>query len=245
MSKNIVLLLTATIDPRGVSIARKNKEDRLNDYIKALQGWINNSQVKKIVFCENSNSDLTRLKNLCLDLPAEKSIEFLSFDGLIDPPERGIGFGEMLIIEYAFKNSKLLSTADFVIKVTGRLYVRNINKLIVAVEKSQYIDIWCDYRRYLTSTVSFIFCAKVSYFQKYIIPFKNKVDERYKKSNFEHALANAIHTSMAAAHHWRPLPFTPRITGISASRNRAYNSSLLFWIFREIYRKTREAVLER
>ena len=57
---NLSLILTATIDPKGMSYTvRANIEDRLNDYKKSFNFWINQDKVKKIIFIENSGYDIS------------------------------------------------------------------------------------------------------------------------------------------------------------------------------------------
>lgn len=229
-----VLLLTATINPGNNMIARADVSTRRNDYKHALSQWLKNPSIKKIVFCENSNSDLTDLKLLAKNYPFE--IEFLSFEAPQYPPERGIGYGEMLALEHAMNHSMLIQSSTFVIKSTGRLYIKNISQLVVSMRKNPQIQIWCDFRRNLTTTVSFLFACKTTYLSEYILTQKENVDERYKKSNFEHVLRNAVLKSMVDCYHWAPLPLSPRIDGVSGSRNKAYSSSWLSWCGKELLR---------
>ena len=54
------LILTATINPGDMpDLVRKNVETRLNDYKKSFEFWIKKSNIKKMIFIENSNYDLT------------------------------------------------------------------------------------------------------------------------------------------------------------------------------------------
>ena len=46
------------------------------------------------------------------------------------PYEPEKGFGEALIIEYGFKNSRLLNEAKDIVKVTGRLIIKNTIQLL-------------------------------------------------------------------------------------------------------------------
>ena len=54
------LILTATIDPGGMpDLVRKDVDTRLDDYKKSFNFWIKKESIKKIIFIENSNYDLT------------------------------------------------------------------------------------------------------------------------------------------------------------------------------------------
>ena len=57
------LILTATINPGNMpDLIRKDIIMRLDDYKKSFEFWLNNSNIKKIIFIENSNSDLSSQK---------------------------------------------------------------------------------------------------------------------------------------------------------------------------------------
>ena len=70
-NNKLTLILTATIDPRGMHfLKRNNVNDRLNDYKKSFSFWCNRKDLKNIIFIENSGYDLDYFKNY-----AEKIVE--------------------------------------------------------------------------------------------------------------------------------------------------------------------------
>ena len=100
----------------------------LNQYLLALQFYLQNTSCP-IVFVDNSNMDKTPF--LEYESQYGSRLEILSFDGN-KVKTQGKGLGEMEIIEYALIHSKfnLLLDKHRIVKITGRLIVRNINSLL-------------------------------------------------------------------------------------------------------------------
>lgn len=123
MKKNIVLLLTACVKPNcAESLSISNIEVRKKMYVDALNWYLNNTDLR-IVFCENSGTDISKEIDNSLG-----RVEFLSYlSEKSNDMNCTRGYREMQIIEYAFTNSKYLHDALFCIKGTGRLILRNIN----------------------------------------------------------------------------------------------------------------------
>jgi hypothetical protein len=135
-TKNI-LLLTATITPPNnvPLLQRTDPELRLQDYGQALKFYLSllNQQIHGIVFAENSNSDISRLRDLVDQEGINDGMEFMVFNGLDYPPSHGRAYGEFKIIDYAMQNSYLINSQDqkkIIWKVTGRYIVRNLGQII-------------------------------------------------------------------------------------------------------------------
>ena len=124
-SKSHVILLTACIRPEGMIFTKlQDSIVREEQYINAINYYLTNTDFR-IVFCNNSGEDISN------KIIANKNrIEFLSFDGNSYNKNLGKGYGEFLIIKYATENSLFLKEADSIIKITGRIQVKNINKII-------------------------------------------------------------------------------------------------------------------
>lgn len=153
MSKKNILLLTATITPKtGVpNLRRTDPKIRLQDYKKALEFYL--SKVNKcchgIVFAENSNSDISELKNLVEKYQLTDQVEFVVFDGLNYPPHYDRGYGEFKLLDYAMEHSKLINRERqhaVIWKITGRYITVNLDKIIQS--QSNQFDIYCNCRNY-------------------------------------------------------------------------------------------------
>jgi hypothetical protein len=107
-------------------------QERLQQYLDSLEYAINHySEVNHIVFCENTNyqhdfSDLQKKAE-----QNGKTLEILTFSGDYEKiQQKGKGYGEGEIIKYALENSKILAQSDCFYKLTGRLMVENMGKII-------------------------------------------------------------------------------------------------------------------
>ncbi len=144
-----VLILTATITPPSnvTKLVRKEPQIRLADYCETLRFYLGVSSrfIDRIIFIENSDSDLRPIKELVETVKHDKNVEIISFHNGNDyPPEFGKGYGEFRMINYGLSQSKILSDTDVLWKVTGRLRVLNIERLI---EKApQNYMIYSDFR---------------------------------------------------------------------------------------------------
>lgn len=120
------LLMTATINPRGVP--RMNLQDpnaRWEQYRTALSFWLEQPGLSGIVFCENSGYAAPYEQFMAYAQRIGRPFEVLSWDDNQAGVTRGKGFGEGRLMERAFSESRLLRDADGFFKVTGRLVVTN------------------------------------------------------------------------------------------------------------------------
>jgi len=124
MIHDTILLLSACINPNGMSYTEiQNPKERESHYLNALSYYLKKTKYK-IVFVNNSGEDISyKVDN------RDNRIEFLSFYGNDYDKSYGKGYGEFLILQYAFKNSVFISKCNYVIKITGRLIVKNITEI--------------------------------------------------------------------------------------------------------------------
>ena len=155
MHQPAILLLTATITPpRGVpNLKRTDPKQRYEDYVDAFSFYLSlpTEVIDRIVFIENSKSDIDRLRHLAANESNGKQIEFVCFDGLSYPPAYGRAYGEFKMLDYVFRNSlliKAMEDSNHFWKVTGRLKVFNLPK-IIAKAPSNY-DLLMDFLRFPT-----------------------------------------------------------------------------------------------
>lgn len=148
-----ILLLTATITPpSGVpNLKRIDPKVRLEDYKQALCFYLAlvNQGCDAIVFAENSNSDVSELRELVEQYDLSRQVEFVSFYGLDYPPSYDRGYGEFKLLDYAMQHSTLITNQaehSVVWKVTGRYVVKNLCQMI-ARQPPQF-DLYCNFRNY-------------------------------------------------------------------------------------------------
>lgn len=145
--------MTATITPpAGVpALQRVDPAERLADYERALSFYLSlpANVLDRVVFAENSGSDLVSLERIAQAQPGGKEVELVSFHGLDYPVEHGRGVGETRLIDTALGRSRLLRALgddEPFWKVTGRLRFTNLDRLIVSAPIG--IDLYVDFRRF-------------------------------------------------------------------------------------------------
>jgi len=119
----IPILLTATVDPKGMQGASFSVEDRARMYVEAVQFCV--SKGLTVVFAENSG----QIDAVRRELP-DANIEWLDVSSTEYDQSRGKGYNETLLIKKAIERSERIQESGHFFKVTGRLKVLNIEKLI-------------------------------------------------------------------------------------------------------------------
>ena len=216
---NTCLLITGTITPaNGVyGLYLSDRAERRRQYIESIRFYIEKADVQHIVFCENSEApEELELYKLARD--EGKNFEWLSFRGNEQAvAERGKGYGEGEIIDYALNNSTVMKACTDFIKVTGRLRVININWVLRMTHegsayfyncKEQYIDT----RFYIISKAEYCNQLRDAYKsvndrEKYYL--ENVFLDRFKKFNIK----------------YYNFPVDPHIEGICGSSGLVYHRS--------------------
>ena len=213
-----VLLMTATIVPQERRFLKVcNVRQRLEEYIDSLLYYITETTIKEIVFCDNSNYEFDRSKIYAMAEKYEKSIEIIQFSGSRNEiAQNGKGFGEGEIIKYALSNSRLLLNADYFIKVTGRVKIKNIEKIK---------DNLCPDKMYFNKSVTayqlidtMMFCIPKKRYLNYFVDVYRQVCDK-KDRSIEHVIRDTI-----TGYHLKfsNLPFYPIIEGQSGTTGKPY-----------------------
>jgi hypothetical protein len=145
--KPVVLIMTATIRPpiNTPDLVRLDPKIRTLDYSEALKYYLNigSDYIDRIIFADNSDSDLGDIKGVEKSIKHGKTVEFISFpSGNKYPPEYGKGYGEMMMLNYVLDNAKIITRSDIFWKATGRLILMNIESLIKSAPHPYAI--YCD-----------------------------------------------------------------------------------------------------
>ena len=223
-----IILLTACVNPGGMPFTVvSDATQRLNQYLLALQFYLQNTSCP-IVFVDNSNMDKTPF--LEYESQYGSRLEILAFDGN-KVKTQGKGLGEMEIIEYALMHSKfnLLLDKHRIVKITGRLIVRNINSLLKCDKWHlyPYKSIVCHVNSDLTFADSRIFISLGS-FMNLLVKQKKYLNDT-KGIYFEHLLCQQIKQQKTFT--FFPFITEPHFEGISGSTGIKYekpNTSLLY-----------------
>lgn len=223
----VVLLMTATITPpeNCPDLARADPAMRMNDYINALKFYLDipSQCCDRIIFAENSDTNLEPLQSVLKLNHQNKQVEFISFpQGNNFPPKYGKGYGEMLLMDYAMENSKLISDQDIIWKATGRLILENFAK-IIKVSPQDY-DVYCDLHNdyKLLGLVHFFDPRFYSFTKKgYEIFFKPHTSD-LKGAHIEHYFYEVLTKNLNEYKIVPRLKKVPMIRGIVGSSNKDY-----------------------
>lgn len=127
--KNIPILLTATVNPQGMKGANFDVAERIEMYKDALKFYAEKGL--KVVFAENSGfinlSQIAQSIKECFDY---RNVEFVDVSGPEYDQSRGKGYNETILLHKAVNASKFVQEAGCFFKITGRLKVLNIEKLL-------------------------------------------------------------------------------------------------------------------
>lgn len=137
---SFVLIITGCISPLHNQryLFLKDEKERLKQYLECIDYYVRNTKIKNIVFCENSGFFFDKVDDLLKSATVlGVKMEWLSFRGDMELVAKYStkGIGEDEILDYVFTNSKLVKDARSFSKVTGRLILLNIDKLL---ECAQY-----------------------------------------------------------------------------------------------------------
>lgn len=217
-----MLLITGTIKPNNVSFLKiSDEEKRLKQYIESMEWWIKESNVKKIVFCENSGFEFDKLKLEQLSSINGKKIEILQYkDESGFSGEYGKGYGEGQIIKYALENSDLLKGEDYFYKITGRIIIDNFNQINDRINRSSnYFNYNSIKNRNMVDT-RFYRVNKHEYSNKLKNAYLNVRDN--EGVFLEHVFYNEIIERKIIS---RCFPKYPRYIGYSGTSGDTYNES--------------------
>ena len=137
-SDDVVLIITACIQPNQNQryLALKDVSERLRQYVACIEYYISDSPFYHIVFCDNSDYNIPETSALIQSARDKgKNLEMLRFMGNSELVAKYStkGIGEDEIMDYVLTNSVLTSRAKMLFKVTGRLLVTNLQRLVKGV----------------------------------------------------------------------------------------------------------------
>ena len=149
--RNDILLMTATVAPKHgtPNLARADPQARLDDYRQALEFYLETlaGTFSHLVFAENSNADVSPLRQLVDRRGLASTVTFYVKDGLDYPPHYDRGYGEFKLVDDVMSSLDVLREPSTIVwKVTGRYIIRNIAGIVRNTRPP--FDLACNYRNY-------------------------------------------------------------------------------------------------
>lgn len=214
MKRKICILLTACVNPDGMAYtALQDPEERQRQYVEALDFYLKETNTP-VVFVENTLTDFSSQYKSSID---SGRLEYLTFDGNNYDKKLGKGYGEAKLIMYAYEHSRILKECDYVVKITGRLIIRNIKNIIISKWFLLNNIFRCDFVR-VGVLYSMLFVA--SPLCLYQMMRRNACNINDSRGvYFEHVLYNAItERNVLTIPFFKPV----QIEGVSGTSNRKY-----------------------
>mgnify|MGYP001159623395 FL=1 len=233
---DFALILTCTIDPGNMpNLVRKNIETRLNDYKKSLNFWINNKDVNKIIFIENSGSDLSYFRNL-VKSENNKEIEILSTNSNNSYDKNlGKGYGQYLCLKEVFESSKIAQKTNYFINVTGRYCIKNFS-LILKDIISNNTNIYINLSNNLKYANPSLFGGSKKFFTNYVLPETKKTNDSLNNI-FENCVANATLKAISDGMSLSKIPLYADIQGFIGTNGKQYKQNVFKKIKLFFFRK--------
>lgn len=220
----MVLILTGTINPSNNihELKIKNSEQRFKQYYESIDFFVKSGVFKKIIFCDNSNTDINSFKKLLQEASSyDVNLELLSFKGNKKAVEElGKGYGEGEIMQYIMHNSKIINEEKYIIKITGRLKIDNIKKIVKKIDEEKiYFNISQGNKVKIVDTRFYGMPKKI--FEKYFLK------EYVKIKDDKHFYLEHLYTEIILKNKLKTFNFNkyPRIVGISGSTGVTYSYS--------------------
>lgn len=216
-SPTIALLLTATLNPgRTPSVKVSSPEERLRDYRLAARRWLRKAHLfaERILLENSAHSSMASLRDEFGD-----EFTIISFTGNDGADQRGKGYGEAAMLERL--STEVSVKSDYLLKGTGRLYVRNIETLLRGLRAGP--DIVVRVSRDLSFADSRLFAVRASLTEELFAGLQEGVDEA-EGIYLEHALARRVMKLASEGVRIASWPGPPYYVGRSASTGERYDS---------------------
>ena len=160
-NRKVVILLTATVNVgKKETLFQVNPIDRIKTYLKSIRSWLNKTDLK-IVVIENSGYEF---KELAPEIEKFKgSFEIISYNENTLPESAHLknncdkGSSELFSINYARNHSKLIAECEFLIKITARYFIEELENYLAKYNLDTY-DAICQNNIQVTPRCELIGC---------------------------------------------------------------------------------------
>lgn len=217
-----VLLITGCISPEKNQphLCISNPKQRYEQYITSISFYIEKSLFKDIVFCESSNFYYPSNSGLVeLAEKYHKNFEWICFSGnKKEVLNKGKGYGEGEIIEYAIGHSQIMIQASYFVKTTGRIVVKNVNKIGLKLNfRKNYFNF--DLCRTCGIDTRF-YCCTVDFYKKYLLNAYKRCSDYANEMSLE----DVFYDCLIDAEKFYCLPDYPFFSGVGGSHGDIYDN---------------------
>lgn len=167
----IILTSTVFINSHKSVIYQRDPKERIKTYLKSFRQWIKHTNFF-LTIVDNSGYTFPELN----EYKKEKRLEVISFHEKNIPEIRNIhiyhskGWSEGYSIQYAFKNSKNLKFCNFIIKITGRYFINELEEYLYKFPVWDY-DIFTQEE---TERCELLGCHPKHFFELFHLDYRNE-----------------------------------------------------------------------
>ena len=221
------MVLTASVSPNGMYVKVADSNTRLQQYLRAVGALLDTPSpiVDGVTLIENTGADLSPFHELASrNNRHDKKVEFLGLNLNDYPLEYGIGYGEFRLLDEGIRQSKFIGPQTHIVKLTGRLIVRNLVSILSRVPKD--VDMLADIQPYKDPAQGMVESRLMVISQPF---YMSKIVGMYQQVNgtkgvaAEHCLYQVVRNSPSAKIVPR-LPREPIWVGYSGSTGVRYDS---------------------
>jgi hypothetical protein len=216
-----VLITTATAPPIGIPhLAMTGVAARLISAKAAIFFWASQG-VQNIVIADATNISLLNADEIALLAQINVRVEQLQFmQDHEQLRQRGKGYGEGKLIEFALDHSLILKETDHFFKCTGKVFCRNFHAIAQMIESSQLSNIFWGHFSDLHALQAWadmrFFYASKEFCKQYILP-------AYAQANDSAGVAAEFFCLRAITQNLSPIySLRPLLSGFAGSTGQQY-----------------------
>jgi hypothetical protein len=241
MKFDFALILTCTIQPKNMpNLVRNDANLRFQDYKKSFNFWISNTNIKKIIFIENSGYDLKYFREIAKNSKIEIEIISNNLNETYDK-NLGKGYGQYLCLKEIFDKSLIARKTDYFIDVTGRHCIKNFNEIISDLVKEKN-DIYINLTDRLKFADTNIYGGTKEFFINYFIPEVSKTDDS-KNKIFENCAADGVLKAISNGMKLSNVPIYADIDGFIGTNGKKYKQNIFKKVKLFFLRKLKNYIL--
>jgi hypothetical protein len=234
---DIPLLITSAVKPVA-NVQISNVSERLLQYKLATLRWVVETPFNKIVFIDNtdvqvfSETEISQFNDYGVEL-----------EQIVTKPNpaiqiRGTSFGISEIYETAINQSELINNSKHFAKVTGRLFVENMEDLIDEIdENSSYLIRWLSKGIFRFKPGRFderFGIYNKEFYINNLLPLKSKMDD--SKDQWIETVYNEVLEKEKSK--LKCFKTYPRIVGISGHYGKPYDGNdFIVWRIKDLIDK--------
>lgn len=224
------LLMTGTIKPFS-NIKHCDVNIRYAEYMENIRRYIMQSNFDAVIFAENSGYeiDIGYLKKLAEE--NNKKFEYLNVSMDSGVSSTNMSVGDASIIKAALNRSEILTELKCFWKVSGRLWINNINLILAKTRESQK-NVFLYAPKY-NSIQTWLFKASIYDWKKFFLT--DEVIDSMANSCIEYAF-KAVYDNHKNELALERFPAYPDVWGVNSSGNQ-YTSSRGKFYLRNLFLK--------